>query len=92
MGLNVQVPPPPPFLLAPSPAPSSPCPSLTGFNAPTLVHPPAPRPAPSCRRYMVATVKHSGSLVTLSGEQGFASKNSLDNAFTSGRGITRVIF
>jgi len=32
---------------------------------------------------MVITVKHSGSLVTLS-SQGFAAKNSLANAFTAG--------
>lgn len=37
-------------------------------------------------RYMVVTIKHSGSLVTLSGE-GFAAKNSLANPFTAG---TRV--
>jgi len=35
-------------------------------------------------RFMVVTIKHSGSLVTLSGSQGFAAKNSLDNEFTAG--------
>lgn len=35
-------------------------------------------------RFMVATIKHSGSLITLSGVQGFAAKNSLDNEFTAG--------
>ncbi len=36
-------------------------------------------------RFMVITIKHSGSLVTLSGSQGFAAKNSLNNEFTAGR-------
>jgi len=35
-------------------------------------------------RFMVVTIKHSGSLVTLSGH-GFAAKNSINNAFTAGR-------
>ena len=35
-------------------------------------------------QYMVITIKHSGSLVTLSGTQGFAAKNSLNNEFTAG--------
>jgi hypothetical protein len=34
-------------------------------------------------RFLVATIKHSGSLVTLSSE-GFAAKNSLGNEFTAG--------
>jgi hypothetical protein len=33
-------------------------------------------------RYQVVTIKHSGSLVTLSAD-GFAAKNSLNNAFTA---------
>ncbi len=36
------------------------------------------------QRYMVITIKHSGSLVTMSGN-GFAAKNSLDNEYTAGR-------
>jgi hypothetical protein len=35
---------------------------------------------------MVITIKHSGSLVTLSA-QGFAAKNSLDNEFTAGAAV-----
>jgi hypothetical protein len=35
---------------------------------------------------MVVTIKHSGSLVTLS-HQGFAAKNSLDNEFTAGAAV-----
>jgi hypothetical protein len=35
---------------------------------------------------MVITIKHSGSLVTLS-SQGFAAKNSLDNEFTAGAAV-----
>jgi hypothetical protein len=35
------------------------------------------------QRYLVVTIKHSGSLVTLSGE-GFAAKNSVGNEFTAG--------
>lgn len=35
------------------------------------------------QRYMVVTIKHSGSLVTLSAN-GFASKNSIQNEFTAG--------
>jgi hypothetical protein len=34
------------------------------------------------RRYQVITIKHSGSLVTLSAD-GFAAKNSVNNAFTA---------
>lgn len=34
-------------------------------------------------RFCVVTIKHSGSLVTLSAH-GFAAKNSLDNEFTAG--------
>ena len=34
-------------------------------------------------RYLVATIKHSGSLVTLSA-LGWASKNSLGNEYTAG--------
>jgi hypothetical protein len=34
-------------------------------------------------RYMVITIKHSGSLVTLSAN-GFAAKNSVDNEYTAG--------
>lgn len=34
----------------------------------------------------MVTIKHSGSLVTLS-SQGFAAKNSLDNAYTSGAAL-----
>eukprot|EP00798_Chlamydomonas_sp_ICE-L_P020785 gene20785-27611_t len=34
-------------------------------------------------RYMVVTIKHSGSLVTLS-SAGFAAKNSVANEFTAG--------
>ena len=37
-------------------------------------------------QFMVITIKHSGSLVTLSGAQGFAAKNSLNNEFTAGAG------
>lgn len=37
----------------------------------------------SDERYMVVTIKHSGSLVTLSGE-GFAAKNSVNNEYTAG--------
>lgn len=37
----------------------------------------------ACPRYMVITIKHSGSLVTLSAH-GFAAKNSVDNAYTAG--------
>jgi hypothetical protein len=39
--------------------------------------------------FMVVTIKHSGSLVTLS-SSGFAAKNSLDNAFTSGAALLLV--
>jgi hypothetical protein len=35
-------------------------------------------------RFMVITIKHSGSLVTLSGS-GFAAKNSVGNEFTAGQ-------
>lgn len=38
----------------------------------------------AAERSMVVTVKHSGSLVTLSGH-GFAAKNSVGNAFTAGQ-------
>lgn len=38
-------------------------------------------------RYMVVTIKHSGSLVTLSGSVGFAAKNSLDNEYTAGAAL-----
>lgn len=41
--------------------------------------------AGATERFMVITIKHSGSLVTLSGTQGFAAKNSLNNEFTAGR-------
>ena len=37
-------------------------------------------------RYMVVTIKHSGSLVTLS-SSGFAAKNSIDNSFTAGAAL-----
>ena len=39
----------------------------------------------AAERFMVITIKHSGSLVTLSGGQGFAAKNSLNNEFTAGK-------
>lgn len=35
-------------------------------------------------RYWLASIKHSGSLVTLSGHMGFAAKNSINNTFTAG--------
>lgn len=35
---------------------------------------------------MVVTIKHSGSLVTLS-SQGFAAKNSLDNEYSAGAAV-----
>lgn len=35
---------------------------------------------------MLITIKHSGSLVTLS-QDGFAAKNSLDNEFTAGAAL-----
>jgi hypothetical protein len=38
-------------------------------------------------RYMVITIKHSGSLVTLSGSTGFAAKNSLENGYTAGAAV-----
>jgi hypothetical protein len=40
-------------------------------------------------RFMVVTVKHSGSLVTLSGH-GFAAKNSVGNTFTAGKTLFRL--
>ncbi|GAX84707.1 hypothetical protein CEUSTIGMA_g12129.t1 [Chlamydomonas eustigma] len=38
-------------------------------------------------RYMVVTIKHSGSLITLSGDLGFAAKNSICNDYTAGAAV-----